>query len=142
MRNSTQINKKGVENTSWLVTLPFEVDGIDAKKCEYDSKSCLDIVRDLDEHGCFQNLAVNVTMSRRCIEGETAKGYITIGNIVSFNKDTSLTIMLTGKGFDYVEFIKTLVIKPRVVAASRGDHIVKRILGFEAQDFYNTKSSN
>lgn len=135
MRNLL-INKK-----SWdIITIPFEADGVDSKTHEYDAKSCLDIMSDLDENGCFSKLSVNVTIARQLIEGDEAKGYATVGQIVSFNTDNSVTLRVTGKGLEYIDIIKSMAVKPRVLTATRS-LVVNKILGFEILDFYKNLKS-
>lgn len=131
MRN-LPINKKSWE----IITIPFEADGVDSKMHEYDTKSCLDIIRDLDKNGCFKKLSVNVTIARRLIEGDEAKGYVTVGQIVSFNTDNSVILLrVTGKALEYVDIVKTMAIKPRVLTSAHS-LVVDKILGFEILDFY------
>lgn len=122
-------NDKRVKPIIKVLSLVFT--GKDQKGCEYDPESCRDIVKSLQESGCFDKLSVTVTIAKNRVFTEDSKGTMNLGRFLSYNDETGdVELLIMGKNTELVDKLDDSVIVPRV-RVNRNSTEVTSILGFE-----------
>lgn len=120
---------KGIKPITKVLSLVFT--GKDQKGNDYDVVSCKNIVKELQEAGCFEKLSVSVTIARSRVVDEDAKGMLNFARFQKYDTETGdVEILLMGKNTEYVDFISDYVIVPRVRVGFKSTEVVS-ILGFE-----------
>lgn len=148
MRQQNNRNKKFNKKAKPIfIALPFTLPVDDDFGNSYDIQSCMDIVRELQDHDIFTKLTVNVSIDRSIAGGDSSeKGrLLTVGRVHSIDTNNmTANIMLFVKNSELANIISasTHMLIPHVRGVNRETGVVSNISRFEIIQVADTDDVN